>query len=79
MKFILCLIFLADREPIFRMKAVILIFIVACSITSISSMSPKLPAIANLTEYLPKMVISGKIPTVDNDASAQKSIVALGK
>ena len=79
MKFILCLIFIGDREPIFNMKAVILIFIVACSITSISTMSPRLPAINNLTEYLPKMIISGKISTVDNEASAQKSIVALGR
>ena len=35
-------------------------------------MSPKFPAIANLTEYLPKMIISGKISTADNEASAKK-------
>ena len=63
----------------FSMKAVILIFIVARSITSISTMSPKLTAIANLTEQLPKTIISGKITTIDNEASAQKSIVALGR
>ena len=61
------------------MKAVILFFLVACSITSIYTMSPKFPAIANLTEYLPKMIISGKISTADNEASAKKSIVALGR
>ena len=42
-------------------------------------MSPKLTAIANLTEHLPKTINSGKITTVDNEASAQKSIVALGR